>query len=58
MAYLCHQRQLIKLFMFNLFGKFILGILMMFEFIREQETPCVASAAGRSVSTLLSGGFT
>ena len=45
MAYLCHQRQLIKVFMFNLFGKFILGILMMFESIREQETPCVACLA-------------
>ena len=58
MAYLCHQRQLIKLLMFNLFGKFILGILTMFESIREQETPCVASAAGRTGSTLLSRGFT
>ena len=59
MAYLCHQRQLIKLLMFNLFGKFILGILTMFESIREQETPCEVKNSGgpysgRAGSILLS----
>ena len=49
--------------MFNLFGKFILGILTMFESIREQETPCEVKNSGgpysgRTGSILLSWGFT